>query len=239
MFDRTQYVIEMTLGGRLVPFSRDTYSVMDTHGNLLGYAKKQRLKLWPRFWFEGTDETRMGEFRLSKNGCEVYDAQDQLQATITQKTLAPSKKKKSLLGIILFIGGLLMTMFGVIAYVVTTPPTTSLVIVAFIGGALTVLGVYYLFSMYERPVWYVEDPGGAQLAEIKQGGKFIAEYHVLTPDGSTIAHVHKKRGLAAVFRYSYNIDITRQDFNPLLILSFAIQMADRNKQMASTPPRVG
>jgi hypothetical protein len=110
-----------------------------------------------------------------------------------------------------------------------------LLVIAFIGGALTVLGVFYLFSTYERPVWYVEDPGGEQLAEIKQGGKFFAEYQVLTPDGGVIAHVHKKRGLAALFRYSYNIDITRQDLNPLLILSFAIQMADRDKQMASTP----
>jgi len=235
MFDRAQYVIEMTLVGRLVPFSRDTYSVMDTHGNLLGYAKKQRLKLWPSFWFEGIDGTRTGEIRASKKGDEVYDAQNYLQATIKQKTLSPSKKKKGLLGTILFIGGLLIAIFGFIAYVVTTPPTISLLVIAFIGGALTVLGVFYLFSTYERPVWHVEDPGGEQLAETKQGGKFFAKYQVLTPDGGVIAHVHKKRGLVAVFRYSYNIDITRQDLNPLLILSFAIRMADRDKQMASTP----
>jgi hypothetical protein len=96
MFDRTQYVIEMTLGGRLVPFSRDTYSVMDTHGNLLGYAKKQRLKLWPRFWFEGMDGTRTGEIRSSKKGYEVYDAQNHLQATIKQKNAVSQQEEKRL-----------------------------------------------------------------------------------------------------------------------------------------------
>jgi hypothetical protein len=41
VFVKTQYVIEMTLGSALFEPVRDTYSVKDVHGNLLGYAKKR------------------------------------------------------------------------------------------------------------------------------------------------------------------------------------------------------
>ena len=231
MFDKTQYVIEMTMGSRLVPFSRDTYSVKDTHGNLLCYAKKQRLKLWSKFWFEGTDGTRMGEIRSSKKGDEVYDAQNQLQATIKKKPRSPTKKGN--LGAILFIAGLTVAMLGFVLYL--TSLLTSWLVVIFIGVALAVLGGYYLFSTIKKPEWRVEDPEGEQLAEIKEVGKFFAEYQVLTPDGSVIGHIHKKRGLSA-FRYSYSIDITRQVLDPRFIISYAILRADMDKSISSSAP---
>jgi len=231
MFHKTQYVIEMTLGGRLVPLSKDTYSIKDTHGNLLGYAKKQRLKLWPKFWFEGTDGTRLGEIRSSKKRYEVYDAQNQLQATIKEKPRSPTKKGN--LGAILFIAGLTVAMLGFFAYL--TSLLISLLVIIFIGAALALLGGYYMFSTYKNPEWLVEDSEGEQLAEIKQASKFFAEYQILTPDGSVIAHVNKKRGLAG-FRYSYSIDITRQVLDARFIISFAILRADIDRGITSAAP---
>ena len=61
---------------------------------------------------------------------------------------------------------------------------------------------------------------------------FFAEYPVLTPEGAVIAYIHKKRGLAG-FRYSYNIDITRQVFDPSIIISFAILRVDMDKTLSS------
>jgi len=77
VFDRTQYVVErklltvLTLG--------ETYGVKDVNGNLLGYIKKKG-----KFWFfEGVDGTRQGEIRARlASPYEVYDAQNQLRATV-------------------------------------------------------------------------------------------------------------------------------------------------------------
>jgi uncharacterized protein YxjI len=81
VFDRAQYVIEK----KLVTV-RDTYGVKDVNGNLLGYIKKQILiSFRPKFWFEGPDGTRQGEIRygkLASGKYEVYDAQNQLRATV-------------------------------------------------------------------------------------------------------------------------------------------------------------
>lgn len=94
----------MKLGSAFLEPVRDAYNVKDAYGNLLGYVKKQRLK--SNFWFEGTDGTRMGEIRSSKKGYEVYDAQNQLRATLIQKQPSPGKRKSFLLGIVLFLVGL-------------------------------------------------------------------------------------------------------------------------------------
>jgi uncharacterized protein YxjI len=72
VFDRTQYVIEK----KLVTF-RDAYGVKDVNGNLLGYIKRNS-----KFWFEGMDGTRQGEIREVGGTYEVYDAQNQLRATV-------------------------------------------------------------------------------------------------------------------------------------------------------------
>lgn len=81
MFNGAQYVIEK----KLVTV-RNTYSIKDVNGNLLGYIKKQFLgSIRAKFWFEGPDGTRQGEIRYGKLGSgkyEVYDAQNQLRATV-------------------------------------------------------------------------------------------------------------------------------------------------------------
>lgn len=82
MFDKTQYVIEKGKIERLRAL-RGTYNVKDVNGNLLGYVKEQRLG--PNAWFEGTDETRLGEIRATDHGIEVYDAQNRLRATIKRE----------------------------------------------------------------------------------------------------------------------------------------------------------
>ena len=83
--------------------------------------------------------------------------------------------------------------------------------------------------------WSVENSEGEQLAEIKEVGKFFAEYQVLTPDDSIIAHIHKKRGLSA-FRYSYSIDITSQVLDPRFIINYTILRADRDKTISTATP---
>lgn len=80
--------------------------------------------------------------------------------------------------------------------------------------------------------WRIEDSEGRKLAMAKQSSKFFAEYQILAPDGGVIAQIRKKRGLAA-FRDSYSIDISRQGFNPFLILSYAVLMAYRHREATS------
>jgi len=159
----------------------------------------------------------MGEIRSSKKRIEVYDAQNRLQATIKEKPRSPSKKK-SLLGVILFVGIILFAA-GLPAYMVTL--SLSFFVIAFIGAALAVLGGYYLFSTYERPEWHVETPEGKRLAEIKQVGKFFAKYQVLAPDGDVIAHIHKKRGLAA-FRHSLKATIPKETATKSKLTFFSV-----------------
>jgi len=217
MLDKRQYVIEKTLRSTFLEAARDTYNVEDAYGNLLGYIKKQRLRL--NFWFEGTDGTRMGEIRSSREGCEVYDAQNQLRATIKQKPAPPRKRRLFLLGGFLFLTGLLMAILGFIVHL--TQSTTGFLEIGFLGTALTMFGIICLIPSYVRLEWKIEDREGRKLAEVKHFGKFFAEYQILTPDGGVIAQIQKKRGLAA-FRYSYNINITSQVFDPLLVLSFTV-----------------
>ena len=231
LFAKKQYIIDMKLASAILEPLRDVYNVKDEYGNLLGYFKKQRLKIWPKFWFEGIDGTRLGEIHSSKKGYEIYDVQNQLQATIKEKPRSPTRKGN--LGAILFIAGLTVAMLGFVAYL--TSLLTSLLAVIFIGAALALLGGYYLFSAIKKPIWLVENPEGQQLAEIKEVGKFFARYQVLTPDGSVIAHIHRNLGLSA-FRYSYGIDITRQVLDPNVIISFAILRADMDKAISSAPP---
>ena len=80
MFNRTQYVVEKTLL-TLLGLGR-TYRVKDVNGNLLGYIKMAWWK--EKFWFEGMNGTYQGEIRYENSfgPYEVYDAQNQLRATI-------------------------------------------------------------------------------------------------------------------------------------------------------------
>ncbi len=173
MFNEKQYIIELKLAGALFRYVRDVYNIKNGYGDVLGYVKKQRLKLWPKFWFEGTDGTRMGEIHTSKKGYAVYDTQNQLRATIREKPRSSSNKKKSLLGVILFVAGLPVAIFGFILYLVTA--SLGFLGIIFVGAALATLGIYYLFSTYEEPEWRVEDSAGQQLAEIKDVGKLFKE----------------------------------------------------------------
>ncbi|MGD0644787.1 MAG: LURP-one-related family protein [Candidatus Bathyarchaeia archaeon] len=68
--------------------------------------------------------------------------------------------------------------------------------------------------------WWMEDAQGQQIAKVK-GNYSEHEYQILAPDGSMIAQIHKKW---VTIRDSYNIEITRPDFGPFLILSYVIAM---------------
>ena len=68
--------------------------------------------------------------------------------------------------------------------------------------------------------WWMENAQGQQIAKVK--GNFTEhEYQILGPDGSPIAQIHKKW---ITIRDSYNIEITRPEFDPFLILSYVIAM---------------
>jgi len=68
--------------------------------------------------------------------------------------------------------------------------------------------------------WWMETPDGHELARIK-GNIVNHTYDMTAPDKTVIAKVHLNW---ATIRDEYCIEITKQDFNPLLILGYAIAM---------------
>lgn len=239
MFYKTRYVIEPKLAATFaVPFARDTYSVKDRNGNLLGYfKKKKRIFGGGEFWIEGTDGTRQGEIHTSRNRYDIYDVQNQLRGTIRK---APSKKEESrrfLLALILAFVPMLVFVAFIILSLATSGgalasnlPTEVLLIFVFSCGGLTMFGLFLFAYLahkgrFGKPKWFIEDSEGRQLAE---GNDFSLSRHlkILTPDGSIIARVRTKRGLPL----SRHINITRQGFEPLLIVSYTVLMAWRAKE---------
>ena len=82
-------------------------------------------------------------------------------------------------------------------------------------------------QLTEGPKWQIEDPKGQLLAEVIQSGMFLAEYQILASGGDVIDQIHKERGLSQLIRLadSYRIDISRQDVDTVLILSYAVVLA--------------
>ena len=84
MFEQKQYIIEQ----KLVSL-RDTYGVKDVSGNLLGYVKAKMFTLGPKFWFEDTHESQLGEIDGKivsiHNEYDVKDQNGQLRARIKRK----------------------------------------------------------------------------------------------------------------------------------------------------------
>ena len=235
VFHKKHYIIEMKLAGAFLDALSEVYNVKDANsGSILGYVKKKKLKLWPKFWFEGTDGTKMGEIHSSKTAYKFYDARKQLRATIIEKQRSPRNKKKSLLGVVLFVSGLPLLILATVLYY-HTAFSLDFFATVLIGVALTAFGIYCLVSTFEKPEWYVENPEGQKLAEIKDVGRFLKEYQVLSPEAAVIAHIHKKRGLSA-FRYSYSIDIISEVVESRVIIGFTILMADIDKTMATSAP---
>lgn len=66
----------------------------------------------------------------------------------------------------------------------------------------------------------MEDPDGNRLAKIN-GNVVRHTYDIVAPDKTAIAKVHLKW---ATIRDEYCIEIIKQDFNPLLVLGYAIAM---------------
>ena len=58
---------------------------------MLAYVKQQLVSFGPKFWYEGTDGTRLGEIHgkvlAIRPTFEIYNAQNQLQAVIKKKIL--------------------------------------------------------------------------------------------------------------------------------------------------------
>ena len=83
--------------------------------------------------------------------------------------------------------------------------------------------------------WWMEDAQGQQIAKVK-GNYTEHEYQILAPDGSLIAQIHKKW---VTIRDSYNIEITRPDFDTFLILSYVIAMDHIEQKNNPSQNRIG
>jgi uncharacterized protein YxjI len=68
--------------------------------------------------------------------------------------------------------------------------------------------------------WWMEDPNGDEMARIK-GNLVHHTYDIVAPDKTLIAKVHLNW---ATISDEYCVEIVRQDFDPLLILGYAIAM---------------
>ena len=83
--------------------------------------------------------------------------------------------------------------------------------------------------------WWMEDAQGQQIAKVK-GNYSEHEYQILAPDGSVIAQIHKKW---VTIRDSYNIEITRSDFDTFLVLSYVIAMDHVEQKNNPAQNRIG
>jgi uncharacterized protein YxjI len=83
--------------------------------------------------------------------------------------------------------------------------------------------------------WWMEDAQGQQIAKVK-GNYSEHEYQILAPDGSVIAQIHKKW---VTIRDSYNIEITRSDFDAFLIISYVIAMDHIEQKNNPAQNRIG
>lgn len=81
--------------------------------------------------------------------------------------------------------------------------------------------------------WWMEDANGQQIARIN-GNIVHHTYGILAPDKSVIAKVHLNW---VTVRDEYCIEIVKQDFNPMLVLSFAVAM-DNVEHEGRSPMRV-
>lgn len=68
--------------------------------------------------------------------------------------------------------------------------------------------------------WWMEDPDGHELAKIN-GNVVHHTYDMTAPDKNVIAKVHLQW---ATVRDEYCVEIVRQDFDPLLVLGYAVAM---------------
>jgi hypothetical protein len=85
-FRETNYIVDQKILA-----IRDTFAIKNTSGNVLAYVKQQLVSFGPKFWFEGTDGSRMGEIHgkvlAIRPTFEIYNPQGQLQAVIKKKIL--------------------------------------------------------------------------------------------------------------------------------------------------------
>ncbi|HZY47110.1 MAG TPA: LURP-one-related family protein [Candidatus Bathyarchaeia archaeon] len=85
-FRGTQYIIDQKILA-----IRDTFGIKDASGNLLAYVKQQLVSFGPKFWYEGTDGTRLGEIHgkvlAIRPTFEIYNTQGRLLAVIKKKIL--------------------------------------------------------------------------------------------------------------------------------------------------------
>lgn len=89
-------------------------------------------------------------------------------------------------------------------------------------------------TLFGKPKWRIEDSGGQQIAEVKETGKFLrtrARYQILAPDGGLVGEISLKLSFAPGFR-GYRINISRQDLDTILTISYTIILAQFIERIA-------
>jgi len=81
--------------------------------------------------------------------------------------------------------------------------------------------------------WWMEDPEGRELARIN-GNIVHHTYDIVAPDKTVIAKVHLKW---TTISDEYGIEIVKQDFDPLLVLGYAVAMDHVEHQNRSSVGR--
>ncbi len=74
--------------------------------------------------------------------------------------------------------------------------------------------------------WWMEDPSGNRIAKIK-GNIWEHDYVVQDMSGAPIAQIHKKW---VTVRDSYSLEMLNPNFDPYLILSYAISLDNTEKR---------
>ena len=242
VFD-TSYIIELETA-ILHPSTKGSYNIKDVKNRHLGSIKIREASLE----FEGENGTPLGEMRPTDNGIEVSDAQNQLRGSIKQKRYLSGDEERFkisriirfppiLVGILLFVAFGLMIMLNNLASLPIF--SDSFFFICFIGGfVLTFIGIIFLEIKTAIEVsqikCMIENSEGQQMAEARQASRFKETYQIINHDGELIARINKKRGLQAAFRNAYSIDVLYPSFDPFLILSYAVKIAQRYRAEMAT-----
>ena len=88
LFGLSEYEIRQ----KILSVTRRVYEIKDKAGNLLGYCKKERISMGPKFWFENLDGEEVGRitgkmFSALRRTYTIYDVAGNERGKIKRKLL--------------------------------------------------------------------------------------------------------------------------------------------------------
>ena len=83
---------EYEIRQKILSLTRSTYEIKDKDGNLLGYCKKERISIGPKFWYETLDGEEVGKitgkmFSALRRTYTIYDVAGNERGKIKRKLL--------------------------------------------------------------------------------------------------------------------------------------------------------